>query len=205
MIVLSHRGYWERPEEKNTLVAFERSFAAGFGTETDVRDCAGTLVISHDPPRGGEMRFADFAALDGAAGLPQAINIKADGLAEWLAAAARDARLSDWFAFDMSVPDMRAHLRAGNPVFTRISEAEPMPAYLDEAAGVWLDGFSGMWFDLQMVRDLLGRGKRVCVVSSELHGREPRELWATLRSMAGQTGLMLCTDHPEAARAAFGT
>ena len=65
--VISHRGYWKTPEERNAPVAFERSFSLGFGTETDVRDCVrdgvSELVISHDIPRGGEFAFADMLRL----------------------------------------------------------------------------------------------------------------------------------------------
>lgn len=48
MIILSHRGYWLKESEKNSIAAFKRSFSMGFGTETDVRDRDGQLVISHD-------------------------------------------------------------------------------------------------------------------------------------------------------------
>ena len=48
MIILSHRGYWKDVNEKNQQVSFERSFSLGFGTETDIRDYKGELVISHD-------------------------------------------------------------------------------------------------------------------------------------------------------------
>ncbi len=50
MQVISHRGYWKSAAEKNTTTAFARSFALGYGTETDVRDLNGELVISHDMP-----------------------------------------------------------------------------------------------------------------------------------------------------------
>ena len=60
MKILSHRGYWKAPIEKNTREAFVRSFALGFGTETDIRDYMGELVISHDIPRGGEINFDAF-------------------------------------------------------------------------------------------------------------------------------------------------
>ena len=50
MIVLSHRGYWKTPAEKNTAAAFRRSFDLGFGTETDVRDRGGELVIATTRP-----------------------------------------------------------------------------------------------------------------------------------------------------------
>ena len=201
MKVLSHRGYWIEPAEKNTATAFKRSFDLGFGTETDVRDCAGRLLISHDMPAGHEMSLSAFASTAGVRELPLALNVKADGLADSLAREMLAARVVDWFVFDMAIPDMRAHLKIGNPVFTRMSEVEREPAWLEEARGVWLDGFDGIWFDSEQVRSLLRRGKRVCVVSPELHGRDQHALWSMLLPLASEHGLMLCTDKPEEARA----
>ena len=57
MIILSHRGYWKLEEERNRAAAFQRSFDLGYGTETDIRDIQGKLVISHDMPRGDEITF----------------------------------------------------------------------------------------------------------------------------------------------------
>ena len=45
MKIISHHGFWHIPSEKNTETAFCRSFELGFGTETDVRDSLGALVI----------------------------------------------------------------------------------------------------------------------------------------------------------------
>ncbi|MDB5448782.1 MAG: hypothetical protein JWQ97_4099, partial [Phenylobacterium sp.] len=55
MRIISHRGYWREPSEKNSRTAFARTLEAGFGTETDVRDLVGQLVVAHDPPSGREM------------------------------------------------------------------------------------------------------------------------------------------------------
>ena len=41
--VRAHRGWWLTPAEKNSKAAFERALAAGYGIETDVRDCDGEL------------------------------------------------------------------------------------------------------------------------------------------------------------------
>lgn len=60
MKILSHRGYWKNSDEKNKENAFRRSFSLGYGTETDVRDCRGDLVISHDMPIGNEISCEDF-------------------------------------------------------------------------------------------------------------------------------------------------
>jgi len=203
VIILSHRGYWTTPDEKNTEAAFRRSFELGFGTETDFRDLDGDIVISHDPPRAGAMRAADFLALLGDLSLPIAVNVKADGLAAGLAEMARRAALRNWFVFDMSVPDTLEQLRVGNPVFCRLSEYEADGPLTRRAAGIWLDAFENIWYGPDLVRALLSRGQRVCVVSAELHGREPATQWAMLRDLAGAPNLMICTDRPEEARAAF--
>lgn len=203
MNIISHRGYWKSAEEKNQEVAFTRSFDLGFGTETDIRDLAGELVISHDMPDGTEMTLDAFLALPGATELPLALNVKADGLACALDAAMRSHNARNWFVFDMSVPDMRGYLRAGVPVYTRMSEVERAPAWLDAAAGVWLDAFSDTWFDASHIDALLQSGKKVCVVSSELHGRDHEQLWNLLFPLRDSWDLTLCTDIPERARAFF--
>lgn len=202
MNVISHRGYWKTPDEKNSTAAFRRSFELGFGTETDVRDLDGALVISHDMPTRGAMGMTEFLALTGGQ-LPLALNIKSDGLAEPLRKAMAAYDRSAWFVFDMSIPDMRMHLKAGNPVFTRISEVEQAPVWFDESEGVWLDQFDREWFDVDFVTSLLDTGKRVCVVSSELHRRDYSRLWKMLQPLAACDNLILCTDVPEKAQYFF--
>ncbi len=206
MRVISHRGWWLSPAEKNTRLAFERSFSAGFATETDVRDDGrGALVISHDPPTGGEMTLGDFLALASRYTLsgPLALNIKADGLAPAVAQELdRFPRLAA-FVFDMSVPDTRAYFAAGVDVFARRSEVEPVTAWPDLVRGVWLDAFETEWYTTADVEALLVDGP-VCVVSSELHGRDPKRLWELLRPLSSSAQLILCTDLPDEAVQALG-
>jgi hypothetical protein len=205
MQILSHRGYWKDPAEKNAVAAFERSFDLGFGTETDVRDCKGELVISHDMPGGSELTVDRFLDILSARDLPLALNIKADGLAAPLSAKLRARKLTRWFTFDMSVPDLVIQLRLGLPVFTRASEHERAPPCYDKAIGVWLDAFESQWYSADTIASYLGDGKQVCIVSPELHGRDPAALWGSLRgALQAHPSLMLCTDWPEQARAFFG-
>ena len=203
MFIISHRGYWRSIEEKNSEIAFSRSFKLDFGTETDIRDCLGKLVISHDMPTGGEMDFEKFLSLVENNQKLLAINVKADGLAVQLKHAMRNYNPEFWFAFDMSIPDMRAHIAVGNPVFARMSEVEKEIAWFDSVEGVWLDSFDIEWFDLDIIRDLIEHGKKVCIVSSELHGRDYSKLWRSLLPLAGYDSLILCTDLPEDARTFF--
>jgi glycerophosphoryl diester phosphodiesterase len=206
MKILSHRGYWIEPHEKNQRAAFERTIACGFGTETDVRDCAGQLVISHDPPTTGALRLdevLDRFTATSSGHLPLAMNIKADGLAARLAEAF-DGRGLDWFVFDMSFPDLLQQLKVGNPVFGRMSEYEALPPDLvGRLRGVWLDAFTSEWFGTDTIVQLLEQGLEVCVVSPELHGRPHQALWEKLQPLAAAAGLMLCTDLPEEASRLF--
>lgn len=208
MKVLSHRGYWRAAHEKNTPAAFSRSFGLGFGTETDVRDSAGRLVISHDVPAADALECSEFLELHRrfAEDLPLALNIKADGLQTLLRAQLERFGVDDYFVFDMSVPDARLYVEQGFRVFTRQSEWETDLPFYDRAAGVWVDGFLGDWVDERTIGAHLRAGKHVCLVSPELHGREPDALWERLRGMAaaGDENVMICTDRPEEARAFFG-
>lgn len=213
MEILSHRGYWLAVDEKNSELAFRRSFSIGFGTETDVRDCGGNLVISHDMPTGTEMSFDAFLSIyvEYSRDLTLAINIKADGLGRRVQEAMARFGVTRWFTFDMSVPDFMQQTALGLPAFCRRSDVEPASPQEQVAAGVWLDSFEEGEVDVEVIKASLGRGKRVCVVSPELHGRAQAACWASLRKLADETrnarghtdGLMLCTDVPEDAKRYF--
>jgi len=204
MQILSHRGYWKSPEEKNTEIAFRRSFAMGFGTETDVRDCAGKLLISHDPPKGTEVTLEEMLTYysDAKATFPLALNIKADGLQKPLLDALLGFGVENFFAFDMSVPDALVTARHGLRFFTRQSELETAPALYDKAAGVWVDMFFGDWVDEAAIAPHLLAGKQVCLVSPDLHKRPHLAFWERMASWScrDDAKLLLCTDHPEEAR-----
>lgn len=204
MIILSHRGYWKHPDEKNTLQAFVRSFDMGYGTETDVRDCAGKLVISHDMPRGTEMLFEEVLQIMNGRNLPLAINIKADGLGEAIFALLKKYNHTNAFTFDMSIPDMVVQLRLGVPVFTGYSDILPTPVLLEKSRGVWLDCFNLDWYDASLVDELIGKGKKVCAVSADLHKRNVSAQWNTLKKCKSDPDhLLLCTDMPEVATEFF--
>lgn len=208
MRILSHRGFWLSASEKNSPEAFTRSFDCGFGTETDLRDLDGQLVIAHDPPRAGNLAAAALFAVHAAndAKLPLAINIKSDGLQPLMIELLEKFTPRDVFVFDMSIPDMLGWLRTGIPVFTRHSDVEPEPVLVDRVAGVWLDGFNSDWWDEAVVRRHLDAGRRVCIVSPELHRRNHRSAWERLAaSDLPQSGqLMLCTDYPADGMELFG-
>lgn len=205
--ILAHRGYWQEAQEKNSLAALERAWASGYGIETDLRDIDGTIVVCHDLPDRGALPFVNLLQAYVVRGKtsPLALNIKADGLQSAVAQALTRCQAVDYFVFDMSVPDSLSYLRAGMPVFARLSEFEPHTLLHDRAAGLWLDAFETEWWSLDLVRALRAQTKKVAIVSPELHGRPHQGVWQALRELAPEIveGLLLCTDFPEDAERFF--
>ncbi|ARJ66601.1 hypothetical protein WV31_13445 [Magnetospirillum sp. ME-1] len=196
--ILAHRGAWTEKAEQNRPDRLLAALRGGFGIETDLRDRAGGVVISHDMPG------ADAPSLDQVWGdwldlaSPErvlALNVKADGLAEIMAPLVA-GRARDYFFFDMSVPDMRHYLRLGLTTFTRHSDAEPSPAYYAASAGVWLDELDREWIDAATIQAHLDAGKLVALVSGELHRRDHSPIWDLARRFRHDDRVMVCTDLP---------
>ncbi len=217
MELLAHRGWWFAPTEKNTRMALERALAAGYGVETDIRDCDGELVIAHDMPRRHadpemQLTFADFLELyTRFKGRPTlALNIKADGMVAPLRAALSAHGISSYFVFDMSVPDTLAYLSAGIPVYTRRSEFETGSILDEHAPGVWLDAFETPFVPPEMIAERLAADKTVAIVSPELHRKPHLEAWHSWRALyralpeERRARLQLCTDFPSDAADFFG-
>ena len=205
MIILSHRGYWKSEEERNQEIAFHRSFDLGYGTETDIRDIQGNLVISHDMPQGNEITFENLLQIMNGRNLPLALNIKADGLANEILRLLKQYNHTNYFTFDMSIPDMVVQLKTDLTVFTGLSDILSPAVLLDQAEGIWLDCFYSDWYDSKLVDTYLEMGKSVCIVSADLHKRDVKEQWSIIKQCKhfDLDSLMLCTDFPETAREFF--
>lgn len=203
--ILSHRGCWKGGLCKNSFEAILRSYESGYGIETDIRDYGGQIVISHDPPTTLTFTLEDLLRQSGLRNRDSlftlALNVKSDGLAKILAKHLSKSPDFDCFVFDMSVPDMRHYLELGIPTFTRLSEVERTPIWLEKCQGVWLDAFECDWYSMKIVSDLVAHNKRVCIVSPELHGRDHTDLWHCLRSIWDDKRIYLCTDYPNEASA----
>lgn len=211
MEIISHRGFWLVDAEKNAEKAFLRSFLAGYGTETDLRDSHGKLVISHDIPGFEEKTLAaeDFFQLykdSGCMGV-LALNIKSDGLQGLIKDCLEKYQINNYFLFDASIPDSIVSINYGLTTFARSSEFEPRSILWDQCAGIWLDRFSAQSLDLVLIQDTIKLGKKVSIVSEELHNRENKILWNELlkipREILRSNNLILCTDVPDEASEFF--
>ena len=208
MELLSHRGFWKTPNQKNTKEANALSFSNAWGIETDIRDYKEELVISHDIAVNNNYTLQFLLEQYVASGKngSLALNIKADGLSKQLASLLNKYNVSNYFAFDMSIPETLRYLNEGLNVFIRYSEYEiPNAELYERSTGIWLDIFKSRWYDNDFVNLHLSHNKMIAFVSPELHGRDQDELWKMIKenkwNQSSQT--MLCTDFADAAKKYF--
>jgi len=206
MEIIAHRGFLAGPARpgKGQLAA---ALSLGFGIEFDIRDSAEGIVLAHDPwDATAEPLGSLLAAVPPAGTL--AINIKSCGLAVRIAEELATHRVDParGFFFDLAVPDHLAYPRYGLPAYARLSEIEPLGDFARRADGIWLDAFGSTWWDCALLADLLRQGRKVCVVSPELHRRERSQTWMQLREsgLHKEANLALCTDYPREALGYFG-
>ena len=151
-------------------------------------------------PKGDEISFDEFLKLLDGRNLPLALNIKADGLADEIKRLLEKYNHTNYFTFDMSIPEMVYQHKLGLKVFTGLSDIIPNPIMFAEAEGVWLDCFNSDWFSENEIREILDKDKKVCIVSPDLHKREYKSVWAKYK---GVEGVMVCTDYPDIAEEYF--
>ena len=204
--IIAHRGYWKNKSEQNTEVAFQRALKNGFGIETDLRDRNEEIVISHDMPNSCCITFDAFLGLcETHSGITLALNVKSDGLQEKLLTSKVH---NPHFYFDMSVPDMLSYKKHKFPFYTRFSNIETKPSLYKESEGVWLDNFKDDTLDTNALRLFLSDGKKVVLVSPELHKRNIKGYWESVLNFISENPehknqIGLCTDFPEKAREYF--
>ena len=175
-----------------------------------MRDQNGQIVISHDCPENQDLpTFEELLVLyqKYQKTRPLALNVKADGLQEKCRDLLVEYKidLENIFFFDMSVPDALNYLKYQLPCFSRYSDEEPVPSFLDRATGVWIDGFETDCVSQEVLLDFLAGGHRLCLVSPELHKRKHQEVWGEWREMLKHhlKSVMICTDFPDLAYGFF--
>lgn len=197
MRLLCHQGRWWPNGRKNSFDALLSAIDSGYGIEIDIRDCDGMLVISHDPPVKRDVMSVDqlFGVYKKSSHKPcLALNVKSDGLHKVLALKLNEFGISNYFVFDMSLPDTMGYIKMGVPFAVRFSEYETDNQLLEKASFVWLDAFHSEWYTINFIKELLGGKKNVAIVSPELHGRDHLKLWKRLEPISSNKNLYLCTD-----------
>lgn len=173
------------------------------GLEIDIRDFLGELVVSHDVPSyDNNYLLKDFFATykQSNANIMLALNIKSNGLCQYLMDLLIQYEINNYFVFDMSIPDTIQYINHNIKFFTRQSEYELQPIFYQESSGVWLDEFKDDWITEDIILDHIKNGKKVAIVSPELHKREYKDRWTFYREIIKRNNIshevMLCTDFP---------
>ena len=192
--IFAHRGLWGISARQNSDEALQAAFSKRFAVETDlrIRDSRLSVMHNHDSP---VSKFEIADALQ--AGETIAINIKEDGIFNFLQPEKEFIFESGSFLFDGSIPEMRNVKNAGLPHALRISEFESEIPWKSEF--IWLDSFESDWWlnDKNTLRIL--SEERVIVVSPELHGRNHMQVWEVISKIMRETNpqVSICTDFPE--------
>lgn len=199
MKLLCHRGNWSDKSQRNSLASLKYALQEGHGVETDVRDCNGSLVISHDMPMFDDaLTLNEFLEVYVKIGKPGmlALNIKSDGLQIQLKDLLIKYAVTEYVVFDMSIPDTFGYIREKMAVAVRMSEYEDGQWLLNDVDTIWLDAFNSEWYNRNTIVSLLELGNRVFVVSPELHGRAHLPLWSILQGIPAHLvhNVYLCTD-----------
>ncbi|MFN7977135.1 MAG: hypothetical protein U0P30_03310 [Vicinamibacterales bacterium] len=213
--ILAHRGNTTGPDRRaeNSLPAIGRALRLGWGLEIDIRRAPdGRFYVAHDP-----VGFASAAPADGVCALLRAhpralvaLNIKELGdeaaLIDYLDT---QGVLPQCCLFDMELleatPGATAlAFRALHPTVAlaaRVSdrgESIAQALAIDVAQTIWLDEFDGPWATRDDVDRLKAAGRRVWMVSPDLHGatlQATRRRWREVLTW-GLDGI--CTDYAEA-------
>ncbi len=208
--IISHRGLWSNPDDKNTALSFETSLNNKFGIETDVREYSGKIVISHDIPNDSKHlidldQFFDLYK-SFSSNETLAINIKSDGLFHILKNKIHQYGISNYFVFDMSIPETLNYKNQNLNFFSRQSEFETYPIFYDDCDGIWLDQFYKDWVEEEVLSLHDSNNKKICIVSPELHGRDHLSAWEKYKNINKKNthlNFIICTDYPLEARSFF--
>ncbi len=206
MEIIAHRGFWKTEEEKNKKEAFARARREQIGLETDFRDYEQKLVISHNVADGTCMSADDFFAMYKNQKCTLALNVKADGIQQLLKELLEKNNITNYFCFDMSIPDTLEYINSDLIFFVRESEYETINSLYEKADGVWADGFiDDDWITKEYIQNHRKKGKKVCIVSSDLHKRDYTKLWERIndKEILDDCGVILCTDYPDRAKEFF--
>jgi len=143
-----------------------------FGVEIDLRSSHGEIILSHDPNSEGEL-FQDW--LESYEHDILVLNVKEDGLESIILNLLTKNNIKEYFFLDQPFPTLLKSLRSKMKVAVRVSEFERVNWAFDEnPEWLWLDSFSGDWDYLkEMIPERNPSDIKRCLVSPELHGRDP--------------------------------
>ncbi|MCU0431347.1 MAG: hypothetical protein MUF42_15395 [Cytophagaceae bacterium] len=156
----------------NTIAEL-KNIPTAYGIELDLRDYHDSLVLQHDPMKGGEL-FENY--LEAYKHGTLILNIKSERI-EWKVLEMIQAYgIRDYFFLDSSFPMIHAMAQKGERnIALRFSEWEGLDT-LEQMRGrvdwVWVDCFTHLPLNAEVANQMRAWGYKICLVSPELQGRD---------------------------------
>ena len=172
-----------------------------YGIEVDIRSHGNELVIHHDPFIDGES-FEDWLIEYQHGTL--VLNVKEEGLEGRLIELMRIHDIADYFLLDQSFPFLLRWAKASDRrCAVRVSEFENVETALSLSSKIgwaWVDCFSHFSLSKLDALRLKNSGFRLCIVSPELHGRNPEIEIPQLANVLVERSIKadaICTKRPD--------
>ena len=192
MKIISHR--------RNTIAEL-RATDHKYGVEVDIRSKGPKLIMHHDPYVVGEsfdewIEFYRHGTL--------ILNVKEEGLEDRLISLLASKGLDDYFFLDQSFPFLVKWSKAGERrCAVRVSEFESIETALTLAGRVdwvWIDCFTQFPLSARDAQRLKKAGFKLCLVSSELQGRDAETEIPFLATLLRERNIesdAVCTKRPD--------
>ena len=164
MIIIRHR--------VNTLAEL-KEVKEGQGAEIDLRYHEDEIILHHDPlghHRVKSFLFKDFLSSWNSKG-PLILNIKTEGIENLCIEFMNNFKISNWFFLDLSMPyfvkftdkafNQEIQGFSSYNLAARFSEREPLEyaiSFMGKANWIWVDCFSYLPLDLDILDDFAGYG-----------------------------------------------
>tara|TARA_B100001059_G_C17838465_1_gene590074 strand:+ start:6898 stop:7482 length:585 start_codon:yes stop_codon:yes gene_type:complete len=141
-----------------------------FGIEIDLRYENEEIILNHDPFLSGT-DFRIFLKKYNHNGI--ILNCKSEGIENKILKILKDFNITNFFFLDLSIPFLIKTSNSGcKQIAVRFSEYEPIDfvkKYKDVCNWVWIDSFSGNYFDKNIIKTL-SKNFKICLMSPELRG-----------------------------------
>lgn len=170
------------------------------GVEIDIRTFGPDLILSHDPFVPG-VTFSKW--LENYSHDFLIVNVKEDGLEEFVMNLLEQHKVNDFFFLDQPIPSLYKTSKLW-PDFccARVSEIEPIQAALNlNVNWIWFDSITGDWNYLnEASKKLSDSTVKKCLVSPELHRKNSESELLALKNSIKGLGVnfeAVCTKYPE--------
>ena len=166
-----------------------------YGVEIDIRDHGERLILQHDPYKDREVLDPFLSQYRHGTLI---LNVKSERIEFRILELLAKYSITDYFFLDSTFPMMIALSQLGETrMAIRFSEFEGMDtlrAMVGKADWVWIDCFSHLPINFEIMEQFRDWGYKTCVVSPDLQGR-PEDIGVIREQLAGLAVDAICTKY----------